>query len=103
MHLPTSDPPDSRTSADHVEAALEASCDTLVALQVMSAFGADKIPGAEGQTALAISSLRLAIAELRAAQQRRGSGIAAGFVLAARDPSDGDASPLAQSRPRRTA
>jgi hypothetical protein len=102
MQLPTSDPPDS--PPDHVEAALEASCDTLVVLQLLRALGADDISGAEGQATQAIRSLRAAIAELRAAQELRGSGIAAGFVVATdRPPRTAMPDVAPQSRPRRTA
>lgn len=67
-------------SPDHLDPALEASCEALVALQLMRTLGGDQIQGAEGQMSRAIKSLRLAIAELRMARIQRASALAHGFV-----------------------
>lgn len=72
------------TVPDHLEAALEASFDTLVALALIQTWGADAIWGAEGQATEAIKSLRRAIAELRSACAHRSSALAHGFVIGAR-------------------
>ncbi len=104
MQPPTNDPSDFRTRSAHVEAALEAGCDALIALQLMYVAGADGLSGAEGRATEAITSVWRAIAELRAAQALQGSRIYPGFVVAASHPSDGEIEALrGQSKPRRTA
>ncbi len=114
------DPPEPRSAADHFEGALEASCDTLIALQLIRALvaGAGGVEGeiarrvtVEGEIARAIGSLRLAIAELRLARREEQSALTVGFVLDRRHgPSSGvgeePAGPRGRSAhpsPRRTA
>ena len=98
-----SDQSDPRVTSDHLEAALEASCDTLIALQMIRAL-------AHGQGLLerhatqAIKSLQCAIAELRNVREAEASALAFGFVLETRSQFASDAKHReAQSRPRRTA
>jgi len=95
------DPPDPGTVSDHLDAALEASCDTLVVLQSIRALGADDVGGGEGQLTRAIKSLRRAIAELRKARREQPAALALGFVMDT--PSGGRDPAGAQSKPRRTA
>jgi hypothetical protein len=66
---------------DHLKAALEASCETLVALQVIEAAPVDD-DGLKRHTARAIRSLRRAIEELRTERAERASALAFGFVVA---------------------
>ena len=75
------DPLDHEAGPDHLDAALEASCDTLVALQSIRALGADEIKGAEGQATRAIKSLRRAIAELRKLRRQHADALSLGFVI----------------------
>jgi hypothetical protein len=70
---------------DHLEAAIEASCETLVALQVISDAAPDD-DGLESQTRRAIGSLRRAISELRTERAERASAVAFGFVVGNRGP-----------------
>jgi hypothetical protein len=67
-------------TSDHLEAALEASCDTLVTLQLIRSRGGDDVGGAEGHVTRAIRSLRRAIAELRLAGAQDANALALGFV-----------------------
>jgi len=66
---------------DHIEAALEASCDTLVALEVIVALASCDRRGKE-QATRAIKSLQRAISELRLAYDEHVSPLARGFVIA---------------------
>ena len=75
------DPAD--TSASHVEAALEASCETLVTLELIETnAGGDERLGAQAR--LAIEQLRRAIAELREACDEPSNALGYGFVLGQR-------------------
>jgi hypothetical protein len=88
---------------DNVEAALEASCGALIALQRVDADLADTIrpDGIHGHIERAEQRLREAIEELRQAQYSGASGLALGFVLEeGRRAANGRST---QSRPRRTA
>ncbi len=105
---------DSRTALDHYEAALEASCDALITLQLISASTASSCAEGEqlqGETPRAlkpphrtIKALRHAIEELRLAQNVARNALALGFVVgtdaANWAPTE---SPGTQSKPRRTA
>jgi hypothetical protein len=66
--------------AHHIEAALEASCETLVALELMRAAARDGDP-ISNQARHAIKSLRRAITELRSSSEEPVSALAYGFVL----------------------
>lgn len=71
---------------DHLEAALEAICATLIALEAAGAGarkGAQDMRAVEAQIGDAIGSLREAIAELRKLDDIETSMLAFGFVLAA--------------------
>ncbi len=96
-HLPAS---------DHLYAALEASYDTLICLQMIRALAPDE-RRVERQVTQAIESLRRAIAEiaeLREAQQERQTAVTCGFVIETVSAMDADAGlRAAQSKPRRTA
>lgn len=70
------------SSPDHLEAAIEASCETLVALQLIGETAADQ-EGVGAQTRRAIRSLRRAIDELRTERAERASAVAFGFVVGA--------------------
>ncbi len=84
---------ESRSALEHYEAALEASCDALIALQLISASKTSSCAEGkqlEGQSARAIKPLRRtikalrgAIEELRAAQNEGPSTLIIGFVLGA--------------------
>jgi hypothetical protein len=89
---------------DRIGAALEATCDALMALQSI-----DVLPNrpeseeGEGHVERAVSHLRHAVDELRDAQAQGQTGLALGFVLARDQRSltiDGEPG---QSSPRRTA
>jgi hypothetical protein len=108
------DPPRSDRPVDHYEAALEASCDTLIALQVIRASAtspAVEVGRVETQLMRAISrqvtrairSQRRAIAEVRLARNEPETTPILGFVLEADVADCGVSSLRAQSRPRRTA
>jgi hypothetical protein len=112
--VPMTDPPRSDRPVDHYEAALEASCDTLIALQVIGASVTSpvEVGGVESQLMRAISrqvtrairSQRRAITELRLARNEPERTPILGFVLEADVAHCGGVSSLrAQSRPRRTA
>jgi hypothetical protein len=94
-------------SADHLESALEASCDALITLEAIpstSGSEAGDRPRTRLHVAQAIELLRRAIAELQLAHNVDGPGLALGFVLRAeRERSVGRANPDAQASPRRTA
>jgi hypothetical protein len=62
---------------DHLEAALEASCEALVGLQLTRQVGGEAV---KAQADQAIDSLRRAIVELRAARGEDQSALAHGFV-----------------------
>lgn len=80
-----------RSNLEHYEAALEASCDALIALQLISASAAGssaKARGAEVQSSRAIKSLRRtikslrrAIEEMRATSSEGANTPIVGFVL----------------------
>lgn len=73
----------SQSAVDHYEAALEASCATLIALQLVSAMPAGspaEVAALKDQITRAITSQRRAIAELRLA---RSNAPVIGFVLPA--------------------
>jgi hypothetical protein len=93
---------DIQPALDHLEAALEASCATLMALEATRLVTQDG--GVHGEIRQAIASVRRAIAEMRALHDVETSVLAFGFVLEAEpgDSSDGwvDERHL---RPRRTA
>jgi hypothetical protein len=96
-------PRDIQPALDHLEAALEASCVSLVTLAAMRDQIVDPRP-VQGQITRAVESLRAAIAELRAVHDSETSPFAFGFVLAA--PPDWRRSVeqgAPQVRPRRTA
>ena len=101
------DLPESHTADDHYQAALEASCDTLITLQLLraSATGSSaEVGDVEGQITLAIRSQRRAIAELRLAKTEPGNTPVIGFVTGADVPDSTSVAALStQSRPRRTA
>ena len=75
-------PKDSEDSSvrDHLEAAIEASCETLMTLQMISEATPDD-DGLRSQTRHAIGSLRQAISELRTERAERASAVAYGFVV----------------------
>jgi hypothetical protein len=78
------DLPESQTAVHHYEAALEASCDTLMTLQLIRASAASssaRIGEVEDQITRAINSVQRAITELRLAHTERRSPFLIGFVL----------------------
>ena len=78
--------PDIQPALDHLEAALEAICATLVALEVAASGtrkGPHDMPLVEATIGDAIGSLREAIAGLRRLDDIETSMLAFGFVLAA--------------------
>ena len=89
---------------DSVGVALEATCDALMTLQSI-----DVLPGGpaeatgEGRVARAISHLRDAVDELRAAQAEGQTGLALGFVLARDQRNSSADGERGQPSPRRTA
>lgn len=96
---------ETKPALDHLEAALEVTCATLIALQATSTglHRGDTDPlVAQAQLGDAIGSLREAIAELRALHDAETSVLAFGFVLADGRPSRARAR-RRQFRPRRTA
>jgi hypothetical protein len=66
---------------DSLEAALEASCEALVRLELIREVGGDAL---KAHADLAIDSLRRAIADIRAARGEHQSALAAGFVTGER-------------------
>ena len=77
---------DIQPALGHLEAALESSCATLIALEITRAQhreGARDAGPIQGQIGEAIGSLRTAIAELRAMHDVDTSVLAFGFVLGA--------------------
>jgi hypothetical protein len=92
IHVPDQQPPalgpvssqDLRTSADHIAAALEATCETLITLQLLSmaelaiAAGANDV---QAQLLQASESLRRAIAELRMLRDDQPGVLTMGFVV----------------------
>jgi hypothetical protein len=103
----TTQPQDIQPALDHLEASLQASCATLIALQSARLAMHDKLEHAhviEAQIGEAIASLGEAIRELRALGNGDASGLAFGFVLAAEPGWSGaQARRQRQVRPRRTA
>ena len=102
---------DIQQALGHLEAALESSCATLIALEATRAQereGARATGPIEGQIGDAIESLRTAIAELRAMRDVETHMLAFGFVLGA-DPEWARSqirrrrTQSAQPSPRRTA
>jgi len=102
---------DIQVALGHLEAALESSCATLIALEATRAQereGARETGLVRGQIGDAIESLRAAIEELRAMHDVEPNVLAFGFVLGA-DPAWAGTqmprrhTPGSQSRPRRTA
>lgn len=65
---------------DYYEAALQASCDALIALEVARALCPD-VSSMKGRTAASIRSLRCTIMELRDAASGETTAPASGFVL----------------------
>jgi hypothetical protein len=84
---------------NHLEAALEASCATLMALESSRLGTEDGASAVQCQLRQAIASVREAIAEMRALHEVETSMLAFGFVLASAPPWAGER----QWRPRRTA
>jgi hypothetical protein len=98
---------DIQPALDHLEAALQASCATLIALQSSRVAVRERTQSPyviEAQIGEAIASLGEAIAELRALHDGGTTGLAHGFVLAA-DPawSRAQRRRRRQLSPRRTA
>jgi hypothetical protein len=98
---------DIQPALDHLEAALEASCASLIALESIRDQAVDARP-VHDQVTRAVESVRAAIAELRAVHDSETSMFAFGFVLAAppgwRRAEHGTPDTGApQVRPRRTA
>jgi hypothetical protein len=98
---------DIKPALDHLEASLQASCATLIALQATRLKIQDRLEDAyliEAQIGEAIASLGEAISELRAFHEVDTSGLALGFVLAAEPGwSAAQARRRRQWSPRRTA
>jgi hypothetical protein len=100
------DLPESHACDDHYEAAIEASCDALITLQLIRASAtssSDQIADIEGQITRAIQSLQRTVAELRLAQAERRSAFVIDFVLGTDVGDCGVESGRTQSTPRRTA
>lgn len=76
-------PEDELGPDDYVEVALDASCAALMALELLRTFAADD-ERVTGRIGLAISALRLAIADLRERQAGGASGVSHGFVCDSR-------------------
>lgn len=88
---------------EHIQAAVEASCDALLALQLIRArIGTRADAGVEPELSQAIVSVRQTIEELRSAYGDDAGVLTLGFVVGARR---GCKRPAAgpQSSPRRTA
>jgi hypothetical protein len=79
-------------ASDYVEAALEASCATLIALQLVRAFAADD-PHGTRQTSRAITAIRQAIDELRAMRAAGSGALVHGFVVGGPSACSGDLGP----------
>lgn len=103
----TTQPRDIQPALDHLEASLQASCATLIALQstrLAMRGRSDDSHLIEAQIGEAIASLGEAIAELRAVHDVETSGLAFGFVLPAGAKWSAPAvRRRRQLRPRRTA
>jgi hypothetical protein len=99
---------DIQPALGYLESALEATCAALISLEAASAANCDvghNVSVVEDQIRQAITSLREAMAELRALHDVETSALAFGFVLDA-DPAWGRARRRARRRqftPRRTA
>jgi hypothetical protein len=81
-----SDASQSSTVHDHVEAALEASCDALIALQLVRVLVAEDpvdLQAVHVQASEAVDCLRQAVDELRLTLTRDPSSVSLGFVLRA--------------------
>jgi hypothetical protein len=91
---------------DRRQAALEASCDALIALQLVHALSADaagELRSVVAQTNQAIELLRSVIDGLRLTLIRETTSIAQGFVLHAPGQIRVVPNAVPQSKPRRTA
>jgi hypothetical protein len=78
--------PEGLGSPDYVEAAIDASCAALMALDLVRTFAADD-ERVTGRVSVAIAALRRAIADLRAQQAEDASAISHGFVSGLPGPS----------------
>ena len=87
-----SDPADARLALAHCDAALEASCDALIVLQVIDAL-AINLSDVRNAVRVAIEATSRAISELRRARTVRGNPITVGFVLAGNERGAGSNSP----------
>jgi hypothetical protein len=101
---------DIQPALGHLEAALEETCATLMALEsarMADREGAANLPAVQSQIVKAIASVRNAMSELRALHQVETSTLAFGFVLADPEWSRTGArrrqAGRRQDRPRRTA
>ena len=93
---------DIRPALGHLEAALEASCASLIALESIRDEALDARP-VYAQISRGVESLRAAIAELRAVHDAETSMLAFGFVLAASPGWQQNETAGRQVSPRRTA
>lgn len=100
-------PRDYLPALDRIEAALEATCGALIALESLTSGAPEHPHGADGMqehVGRAIRSLRDAIDELRSAQGAGADGLALGFVSeGSRAAARGAPHDTGQSNPRRTA
>jgi hypothetical protein len=86
IHLADEHTPDPRTISHHMGAALEASCETLLTLQLLASGDGTKPadPSAfQLQVAQATESLRRSIGELRMAYEDHAGVLTLGFVVSA--------------------
>jgi hypothetical protein len=89
---------------DRIGAALEATCDALMALQSIEVLPTmTESEEGEAHVERAVSHLRHAVDELRDAQAHGQTGLALGFVLARDQRSSKNDDEPGQSSPRRTA
>ena len=93
---------DIQPALGHLEAALEASCASLIVLE-STRDGVVDVRAVHGQITRAVESLRSGIAELRAAHHVETSMLAFGFVLDAPRSWRRGKNKARQVRPRRTA
>ncbi len=90
------DPVEARLALAHCDAALEASCDALIVLQVIDALAinlSDDVSDIRNAVSVAIESTSRAISELRRARTVRRNSITVGFVLARDERGAGSNSP----------
>jgi hypothetical protein len=95
---------DIQPAVGHLEAALEETCATLMALESAKLAGGEAAMNAaavQGHISRAIAAVRDAISEMRALHDVETSTLAFGFVLA--DPEWSRTRARRQDRPRRTA